>query len=375
MRLSVLEAIFSSMPQGVVFIDDQNRIAYYNPAAESIRNTSLEKLLGKSVLECHEAKTHPLVLKVIEDLRSGVIQGQHKMNIQLKEGRFYDNTYSAVWDSSNNYLGILIVTQEVTERKKAEDELKEALEKLQAANEELLHLDRMKDDFLSNVSHELKTPMISVMGYIGMIRKEKLGLLTEQQKKYLDISFKNLLKLEKNIDNLLDLAELGIQKQKEKWVFGKVDLSRIIEFSCATVEPLAKEHHIEIEVGLAPEPVVISGVEDKLNQLFDNLLTNAIKYNHLGGRIGVTLIEDPHFTFTRITDTGVGISHRSLEEVFTRHFQDKTKPLGNVKGLGIGLSLVQEIVQLHRGDIDIESELGKGTTFIVRLPKTIPLAL
>jgi signal transduction histidine kinase len=124
-----------------------------------------------------------------------------------------------------------------------------------------------------------------------------------------------------------------------------------------------------MEVQLPPDPVWISGVEDKLNQLFDNLLTNAIKYNRQGGKIGVNLHQDSEYIYTCIMDTGVGISHQSLQEVFTRHFQEKTKPLGNAKGLGIGLSLVQEIVNLHRGKIYLESELGKGTIFTVKLPK------
>jgi signal transduction histidine kinase len=143
----------------------------------------------------------------------------------------------------------------------------------------------------------------------------------------------------------------------------------VIEFSCSTVEPLAKEHQIQMEVQLPSDSVWISGVEEKINQLFDNLLTNAIKYNRQGGKIGVTLHQDSESAYTRITDTGIGISHQSLKEVFTRHFQEKTKPLGNAKGLGIGLSLVQEIVQLHQGKIHLESELGKGTVFTVMLPK------
>jgi two-component system phosphate regulon sensor histidine kinase PhoR len=209
--------------------------------------------------------------------------------------------------------------------------------------------------------------MISVMGYIGMILKEKVGSLTEQQRKFLEISYKNLLKLGKNIDDLLELAEMGIPQGA--WVFEPIDLVKVIEFSCSTIEPLAKEHQIQLEAQLPTEPVKISGVEDKLNQLFDNLLTNAIKYNRQGGKIRVSLDQDSKFIFTRITDTGVGISHQSLKEVFTRHFQEKTKPLGNAKGLGIGLSLVQEIVKLHHGEIQIESELGKGTTFTVMIPK------
>ena len=213
MNLSILESIFASMEQGVVFIDDRNRIAYCNPAAERIRNISLKKVSGVSVLEYHPSKSHSKVLQIIDDLRSGKVKGHHLMNIQMVEGRFYDNTYSAVWGPENEYLGVIVVTQEVTARNKAEDDLKEALEQLQQANEELKRLDRMKDDFLSTVSHELKTPMISVMGYIGMVLKEKAGPLTEQQRKFLEISYRNLVKLGKNIDNLLDLAEFGILKE------------------------------------------------------------------------------------------------------------------------------------------------------------------
>jgi PAS domain S-box-containing protein len=367
MKLSVLKAIFASMEQGVVFIDDQNRIAYCNLAAEKIRDTESKGLLGRSILEYHPLEIHSKVLNVIKGLKSGRIKGRHRMNIQMVEGKFYDNTYSAVWGPKNEYLGAIVVSQEVTRRKHTEDELKETLEKLQSANEELKRIDRMKDHFFSNVSHELKTPMISVMGYIGMLLKEKVGSLTEEQKKFLEISHKNLLKLEKNIDNLLDLAELGIQK--ESWTFEPIDLVKVIQFSCLTVEPLAREHEIHLEAQLPPHPVEVAGVEDKLNQLFDNLLTNAIKYNRQGGKIRVSLDQDSEFAFLRIADTGVGISYQSLKEVFTRHFQEETKPLGKAKGLGIGLSLVQEIVKLHHGDIQIESELGKGTTFTVMLPK------
>ena len=366
MKLSTLKAIFDAMEQGVVFIDQRNRIAYCNPAAERIRSIRLEKVLNECILEYHPPKSHPKVLNIIEDLRLGKVKGHHRMNIQMVEGKFYDNTYSAVWGSRNEYLGVIVVTQDVTNRKKTEDELKEALGKLQQANEELKHLDRMKNDFLSNVSHELKTPMISVMGYLGMILKEKAGPLTEQQRKFLEISHKNLLKLGKNIDNLLDLAELGIRK--EAWTFEPINLSKVIEFSCSTVEPLATEHQIKLELQLPGDPITVLGVEDKLDQLFDNLLTNAIKYNRRGGKIGVSLHQESEFAFARITDTGVGISHQSLKEVFTRHFQEKAKPLGNAKGLGIGLSLVQEIVQLHRGEIYIDSELGRGTVFTVKLP-------
>ncbi|NWF92068.1 MAG: PAS domain-containing protein [Syntrophaceae bacterium] len=367
MKLSVLKAIFASMKQGIVFVDDQGRIAFCNPAAEEIRNIRETEVAGRSILECHPLSFHPSVLKILEDLRSGKIEGHQKMNIQMVRGKFYDNTFAAVWGPRKEYLGAVVVSQEVTERKKAEDELKNAMERLRLANEELKSLDQMKNDFFSSVSHELKTPMISVMGYIGMVLKEKAGTLTEEQKKFLEISYKNLLRLGKNIDNLLDLAELRIHKKT--WTFEHLDLRKVIEFSCLTIDPLAREHQIQMEVQLPPDPVWVSGVEDKLNQLFDNLLTNAIKYNQEGGKIAVELYADPEYAYARIVDTGVGIPRQSLKEVFTRYFQEKAKPLGNAKGLGIGLSLVQEIVELHHGEVHLESELGKGATFIVKLPR------
>ena len=366
---SVLTAIFGAMEQGVVFMDSENRITYCNPAAERIRDIQLEQIVGQSILDCHPPKSHPKVLQIIADLKSGKVTGRHRMNIQMVSGKFYDNTYSCVWGPQNEYWGLIVVSQEVTERKKVEDELREALKKLKQANEELKHLGQTKDDFFSNVSHELKTPMISVMGYIGMLLNGKVGGLTEQQRKFLEISYKNLLKLGKNIDNLFDLAEIGIQK--EAWAFERVNLSEVIEFSCSTIEPLAREHQITLEMQLLPEPVMVGGIEEKLNQLFDNLLINAIKYNRQGGKIHVDLHQDADFAYARIMDTGVGISHQSLKEVFTRYFKEKPESLGNFKGLGIGLSLVQEIVKLHRGQIHLESELSKGTTFTVKLPKNL----
>lgn len=361
------------MEQGVVFIDDQNRIAYYNPAAERHRNTSLQGMLGRSILDCHPERVHPKVIKVIEELRKGKIKGHHLMNVQLIKGKFYDNTYTPVWGSNNEYLGILVVSQEVTERKKAEERVKETLKKLETANEELVRLNRMKDDFLSNVSHELKTPMISVMGYIGMILKGKVGTLTEQQKKFLEISYKNLHKLGKNIDNLLELAEIGIRK--ESYAFEQVDLVKTIQFACSTIEPLANEYQINVEMELPSESVMIDGIPDKLDQLFNNLLSNAIKYNRPGGKIVVTLSQDDRYASAHIRDTGVGIAHQSLQEVFTRFFQGDKRPLGDLRGLGIGLSLVQEIVNLHHGEVKVESEPGLGTVFSVRLPKKTPSSL
>src|SRR5512136_2502309 len=103
MNTSVLKAIFASMEQGVIFIDDQNRIAYCNPAAAKIQNMDADRVLGQSILDWHPRKAHSEVLQIIEDLKSGQMKGHYRMNIQMVGGRFYDHTYSAVWNK-NRYL-------------------------------------------------------------------------------------------------------------------------------------------------------------------------------------------------------------------------------------------------------------------------------
>ena len=116
MNISILEAIFAAMEQGVVFIDDRNRIGYCNPAAERIRNIHLNQVQGQSILECHPSKSHSKVIDIIEELKSGKVKEHHRMNIQMVEGKFYDNTYSAVWGPSDEYWGVIVVSQEVTKR-------------------------------------------------------------------------------------------------------------------------------------------------------------------------------------------------------------------------------------------------------------------
>ena len=134
MDLSLLRAIFDAMQQGIVFIDDQNRIAYCNPAAERIRNIRLQDVKDRPILEFHPEKSHSKVLNIIEDLRSGKVEGHHRMNVQMVDGKSYDNTYSPIWGPKNEYLGTIVVTQEVTERKRAEEGCQEALRELQRRN-------------------------------------------------------------------------------------------------------------------------------------------------------------------------------------------------------------------------------------------------
>ena len=101
MNLSILKSIFASVEQGILFIDDQNRIIYCNPAAEKIRNIKLDQILGQSILECHPQKARPKVLQIISEVRSGKVRGRHLMNIEMVGRKFYDNTYSAVWGPKN----------------------------------------------------------------------------------------------------------------------------------------------------------------------------------------------------------------------------------------------------------------------------------
>ncbi len=362
MKLSVLKGIFAAMVQGVVFIDEQNKIFYCNPAAEKIRNIQLDKVVGQSILECHPSESHPKVLQIIEDLRSGRVKGHHRMNIQMVEGKFYDNTYSAVWGPENEYLGVVVVSQEVTERKKTEDELKDALEKLRLANEELKHLDELKDVFLSNVSHELKTPICAMRGEAEvLLTKERK---TEEYQEGLAHFIEQFDHLNQMINDLILLSKFDAAQVELKMVSLRLDL--LVKDLCNLFQVLAEQKKITLEIDAAQE-VTVSGDKIRLQQLFTNLIDNAIKYTP-EGTIRIILERNREAVLVKVSDTGIGISQAEQKNIFKRFYRVDKSRSRETGGVGLGLSIVEWIAHAHHGKIEVASELNQGSTFTVYLP-------
>lgn len=259
------------------------------------------------------------------------------------------------------------ILRDVTLRDSLHEELMRKSAALERALEEIKSVDELKDQFLTTLSHELKTPLVSLKGFLQLMLK---GLASqEDMQSYLDICWRNLGKLEKQINNLLDLARLS--QSKEQFEMSPVDLAALVRMEAENLVPTAAERRVTLQVTQTPGlSYNIRGNTEKLIQLLDNLLLNAIKYNKEGGQVSVALDRVNGNVTLKVADSGVGMAREQMANIFNRFYRADLSGTGRIEGLGIGLSLVQEIVKLHGGDIQVESEPGNGTTFTVTLEAT-----
>ena len=256
------------------------------------------------------------------------------------------------------------ILRDVTLRDALYSELLQKSTALEKALEEIKSVEELKDEFLTTLSHELKTPLVSLKGFLQLLRQGKAS--EEQGQNYLEICWRNLNKLETQINNLLDLARLS--HSKEQYSLEPVDLASLVCTSAENLQAAAAERKVKLDVSRLPEQAVrVMGNYGKLVQLVDNLLVNAIKYNKENGDVRLELKGDGATVVLSVADSGVGIDREHMAVIFNRFYRADLSGTGRLEGLGIGLSLVQEIVKLHNGDIRVESEPGVGTTFTVTL--------
>ena len=256
------------------------------------------------------------------------------------------------------------ILRDITDREALHRELISKSAALEQALKEIKGVEELKDQFLTVLSHELKTPLVSLKGFLQLLRQDRAK--PEDRANYMDICWRNLVKLETQINNLLDLARLS--HAKDQYRMEPLELGDLVGTEVENLRPLAQEHRIAMEVaGLENGPVRVRGNRDKLIQLVDNLLLNAVKYNKQEGEVRIQVAREAAKAVLSVSDSGVGISREQMAKIFNRFYRAEVTGTGRLEGLGIGLSLVQEIVRLHQGDIRVESEPGVGTTFVVEL--------
>ncbi|MEE9219603.1 MAG: ATP-binding protein [Acidobacteriota bacterium] len=246
-------------------------------------------------------------------------------------------------------------------------DLERRTQELTRLNRELRSLDELKTGLLANVSHELQTPLVSVKGYTEMILKEKLGPLTEQQRRGMDVSLKNINRLIGLIDNLLSFSRMeGEMAELKLEVF---PLRALLEEVLQTLGGRAKERQVEIFLPPEGEDLLVKADRDKISQVLLNLLSNAIKFNRPGGKVWVEA--DPgHRGYLKleVRDTGIGIPREALDKIFERFYQVDASASRRHDGTGIGLSIVKNILHMHGCMIRADSAPGEGSVFSFTLP-------
>jgi signal transduction histidine kinase len=275
-------------------------------------------------------------------------------------------TISPMTSPAGRVVGYLGVAEDVTERRRVEDMLRMALSKEREAVERLNEVDRAKTDFVSTVTHELRTPITSVLGYTQMLLRGTGGGLTDQQGRLLGRVESNGLRLQALIEDLLTLSR--IEAGTFTLRVDRVDLRDVVARSAEATETLRHGRDLDWVVEPGDVPVVVSGDADQLDRALTNLVTNAVKFTEDSGRVRVSLGTRGEQALLSVEDTGIGIAPAERARLFERFFRSQEAQRRAITGTGLGLSIVRSIVHGHGGTIAVSSEVGRGTRFEVRLP-------
>lgn len=236
------------------------------------------------------------------------------------------------------------------------------LSQLQAAYDELNELDRMKSEFIAVAAHELRTPLSLILGYSAFLRANASGLTREQA----DVVLQSAMRLRSLIDDMINLREVDAGEAVLR--VETVPLQELVGTSVEEVRHIAEAKQQSIHLSLPAAPVLVEVDREKIALALSNLLSNAVKFTPSGQRIGVRVGSRPGEAWATIWDTGTGISPEQQARVFDRFYQGECSLTRQYGGMGLGLSIVKEMVDLHHGSISVESQPGKGSAFTMYLP-------
>ena len=344
-----LETVLSSMVEGVIAIDMEERIISINPSAakmfgidpitnqgrniqEVIRNSALQKFIQKA-LENHE---------IIQD----------DITFYNKEEHIFSVRNSPLYDAKNNVMGILVVVDDVTK---------------------LRLLENMRKDFVANASHEIRTPLTTIKGFVETLYHESLAD-TEKTRRFLEIILRHVDRLNAIIEDLLSLSKLEREKEKNEIVFSKGDVKEVIHTAIGICQPKADEKNVQIHY---PSDIALPASMDStlLEQAIVNILDNAVKYSHEKSTIDMAAkVVDKNIEIS-IVDHGIGISKEHLPRLFERFYRVDKARSRKMGGTGLGLAIVKHIMQTHGGTVTAESTPGKGSRFILRFPQNASIDL
>ena len=226
----------------------------------------------------------------------------------------------------------------------------------------LKQIDRLKNEFVNTVSHDLRSPLTAILGYVDLL--ERVGPVNDQQREFIHRVQTSVESITSLVNDLLELGriEAGFDSQKES-----VPLEGIIRYTLETMGGQVSEKHLNVNMNWPENIPQMRGNPIRLRQMLDNLIGNAVKYTPEGGDITVELEQQKEQVILRITDTGPGIPPADQPHIFEKFYRASNVPKG-VGGSGLGLAIVKSIVDSHQGRIWVESILGKGSTFTVVLP-------
>lgn len=304
-------------------------------------------------------------------LREALAADPRRGRIALTDGRVAGMMCAIALDCARSTKALQAAQSELEIQQwglgKTNEAIKLLYDELAEKNRMLKRSERLKSDFLSMVSHELQTPLAIMKEYALLLADGIPGPINEGQKEYLDIVVKNINRLSRLINDLLDIAKIEAKKI-DIWK-EPVDIGELARETVAHLKIAADKKRIDLKAVTPAERVVAYADPDKIVQILTNLIGNAIKFTPEGGQVTVDVLEKTDEIECGVTDTGVGIETKDLDRIFTRFQQFNRKAGPGSQGTGLGLAISRELVLLHNGTMRVDSEPGKGTSFRFTLPR------
>lgn len=354
-----LAAIVESSQDVIVSKTLDGIIRTWNTAAERLFGYTAEEAVGRSITMLIPPDRLDEEKEILAKLSRGERIEHYETVRRAKDGRLIDLslTISPIRDMEGRVTGASKIARDITERKRADEALREAMEALRKA-------DRRKDEFLALLAHELRNPLAPLRNGLQVMRLATDPDLAAKSWNIMDRQLSHMVRL---IDDLLDISRISLNKMELRR--STVLLTDVINSAVETARPSVQEAGHTLTVSLPPEPIRLDADLTRLAQVFANLLNNSARYTEGPGQIWLTAMWEGNQVTVAVRDTGIGIPASALPSVFEMFSQGDRSLERGAGGLGIGLALVKGLVEMHGGTVQAESPgEGQGSTFTVRLP-------
>jgi signal transduction histidine kinase len=358
---SVLDAVTE---QSVIGSDVMGLIDVWNPGAERMLGLAARDTQGKRYV--HEFHVEEELQQRSKDLKyppgeTVLNPGFSALVESARLGRPEVRNWTYVRADGSTLSVEVAVTRRVDETGATVGYLYVATDITQA-----LEVSRLKDEFVGLISHELRTPLSSILGYLELMRDDEENPLSDEQVQYLGVAERNAHRLLRLVGDLLFTAQVGSSSFALDTAV--VDVAPVVLASVESARPSAGGAGVLLVADIPETIALVDGDTQRIGQACDNLISNAIKFTPRGGRVTVSLRVAPAHVVITVVDTGMGIPEAEVDQLFARFFRASTATRAAVPGVGLGLSITKAIVIAHEGELDVTSEVGVGTSFILRLP-------